>query len=321
MARITGTGSYMPKSVMTNKDFEKYVDTNDEWIVTRTGIKSRHFSGKDENTGDLGFEAGLRALRNAKLSPLDLDYIIVATTTPQALVPNTSSYIQGKLGAKNAACFDINAACSGFIYGLEMAQALLMLPKKRNVLLIGAEVLSKITDFTDRTTCVLFGDGAGACVISQGEGIKATLTGADGAQGECLRTNPFEVTNLIHTGDLSNHYLTMDGKEVYKFAVKILPYAVEQVLEDAGVKVEDLTHIVSHQANIRIIEAAAKRLKVPMERFFVNIESTGNTSAASIPIALDEMNRGGLLKEGDKMAMVGFGGGLTYGAVYLEWHS
>lgn len=320
MARIIGTGSYMPKRVMTNKEFEKYVDTNDEWIVTRTGIKARHFSSKDENTGDLGYEAGLKALEDAKISPLDIDYIIVATTTPHGLVPNTSSYIQGKLGAKNAACLDINAACSGFIYGLEMAEALLRLPKKRNILLIGAEVLSKITDFTDRTTCVLFGDGAGACVVSLGEGIKATLTGADGEKGECLKTTPFEVNNLLFPGETTDHYIVMDGKEVYKFAVKILPYAVEQVLLDAGVDIEELTHIIPHQANIRIIEAAAKRLKVPMEKFFVNIESTGNTSAASIPIALDAMNKEGSLKEGDKIAMVGFGGGLTYGAAYLEWH-
>ncbi len=320
MARIIGTGSYMPKAVMTNKDFEKYVDTNDEWIVTRTGIKARHFSGKDENTGDLGYEAGLRAIEDAGISPMDLDYIIVATLTPHALIPNTSSYIQGKLGAKNAACFDLNAACSGFIYGLEVAEALLNLPKKKNVLLIGAEVISKITDFSDRTTCVLFGDGAGACVLTRGEGIKATLTGADGEKGECLKTTPFEVNNLLYHGEKSNHYISMDGKEVYKFAVKILPYAVEKVLEDVGVAIEEVNHIIPHQANIRIIEAAAKRLNVPMEKFFVNIESTGNTSAASIAIALDDMNREGSLKEGDKIVMVGFGGGLTYGAAYLEWH-
>lgn len=320
MARIIGTGSYMPKAIMTNKDFEKYVDTNDEWIVSRTGIKARHFSGKDENTGDLGYEAGLRAMEDAGISPMDLDYIIVATTTPQALIPNTSSYIQGKLGAKKAACFDLNAACSGFIYGLEVAEALLKLPKKKNILLIGAEVLSKITDFTDRTTCVLFGDGAGACVMTQGDGVKATLTGADGEKGECLMTTPFEVNNLLYPGEKSNHYISMDGKEVYKFAVKILPYAVEQIMEDAGVAVEEITHIIPHQANIRIIEAAAKRLNVPMEKFFMNIESMGNTSAASIPIALDAMNKEGSLKEGDKVVMVGFGGGLTYGAAYLEWH-
>ncbi len=320
MARIIGTGSYMPKAVITNKDFEKYVDTNDEWIVSRTGIKSRHFSGKDENTGDLGYEAGLRAIEDAGISPMDIDYIIVATITPHALVPNTSSYIQGKLGAKNAACFDLNAACSGFIYGIEVAEALLNLPGKKNVLLIGAEVLSKIVDFNDRTTCVLFGDGAGACVMTTGDGVKSTLTGADGEKGECLQTDTFEVNNLIYQGEKSNHYLSMDGKEVYKFAVKILPYAVEKVLETAGVKVEEINHIIPHQANIRIIEAAAKRLKLPMEKFFMNIESTGNTSAASIAIALDAMNKEGSLKEGDKIVMVGFGGGLTYGAAYLEWH-
>lgn len=319
MAKIIGTGSYMPKRIVTNKDMEEYVETSDDWIVSRTGIKERHISGAHENTGDLGYEASLRALENAGLDPESLDYIIVATTTPHSLVPNTSSYIQGKLGAVNASCMDLNAACTGFIYGLEVAEGLLHNPRISNVLVIGAEVLSKITDFTDRTTCVLFGDGAGAAVVTKGQGIRGIITGADGTKGECLNTGDFAVRNF-HAGNVeSAHLITMDGKEVYKFAVNILPEAVKQAVELGMGELSELDHIIPHQANIRIIEAASKRLKIPMEKFFVNIDRTGNTSAASIAIALDEMNRTSRLKAGDKLAMVGFGGGLTYGAVFMEW--
>lgn len=319
MAKIIGTGSSMPRTILTNQDMERYVETSDDWIVSRTGIRQRHISDKDENTGDLGYAAGLAALENAGIAPEDLDYILVATTTPHALVPNTSSYIQAKLGAVNAAALDINAACSGFIYGLELADVLLMRKTIKNVLVIGAEVLSKITDFTDRSTCVLFGDGAGAAVLTKGEGLYATLTGADGAKGQCLHTSDFAVRNIIAGDEPSPHLIQMDGKEVYKFAVNILPESVKKVVEEKGHALEDLDWVIPHQANVRIIEAASKRLGIPMEKFFVNIGSTGNTSAASIAIALDDMNKNGLLKKGQKLAMVGFGGGLTYGAVYLEW--
>ncbi|MGB4588792.1 MAG: beta-ketoacyl-ACP synthase III [Clostridiaceae bacterium] len=320
MARIIGTGSFMPRSVISNIDMEKYVETNDEWIRTRTGISQRHISMEDENTGDLGYGAALEALKDAGISPMDLDYIIVATTTPHSFVPTTSCYIQGKLGAMNAACFDINAACSGFIYGVEIAESLLEKKDKEYVLVIGAEVLSKIVDFNDRSTCVLFGDGAGAAVLKKGEGIKGIVTGADGTKGAVLNTGDFKVRNMLTGPNESDNMLSMEGKEVYKFAVQILPQAIRSSLEKSEMNVEDLDYIIPHQANIRIIEAAAKRLSLPMDKFYVNIQNTGNTSSASIAIALDEMNKKGLLKNGDKISMVGFGGGLTYGALTMVWN-
>lgn len=320
MARIIGTGSFMPRSVVSNIDMEKYVETNDEWIRTRTGISQRHISMEDENTGDLGYGAALEAMKDAGITAMDLDYIIVATTTPHSLVPTTSCFIQGKLGAMNATPFDINAACSGFIYGIELADSLLEKKDKEYALVIGAEVLSKIVDFNDRSTCVLFGDGAGAAVLQKGEGIKGIVTGADGTKGAVLNTGEFKVRNMLTGPNESDHMLSMEGKEVYKFAVQILPQAIRSSLEKSEMNVEDLDHIIPHQANIRIIEAAAKRLELPMDKFYVNIHNTGNTSSASIAIALDEMNKKGMLKQGDKISMVGFGGGLTYGALTMVWN-
>ncbi len=320
VARIMGTGSYLPRSIVTNKEMEKYVDTTDEWIVTRTGIKERHISQSDENTGDLAYEAAKRALCDAGITAEELSYILVATTTPHSLVPNTSCYVQAKLGAANASCLDLNAACTGYIYGLEVAEALLHLPDMGYILVIGAEVLTKITNFEDRATCVLFGDGAGAAVLSKGEGIKGIITGSDGTKAACLNTGTFGVSNIL-TGDQPfEHLVHMDGKEVYKFAVNILPEAMKAAVAKGNGNIHELDHIIPHQANIRIIEAASKRLDIPMEKFFINIEKTGNTSAASIAIALDEMNRKSMLKNGDKIALVGFGGGLTYGAAYIEWN-
>lgn len=320
VARIMGTGSYLPRSIVTNKEMERYVDTTDEWIVTRTGIKERHMSQSDENTGDLAYEAAERALSDAGITAEELSYILVATTTPHSLVPNTSCYVQAKLGAVNASCLDLNAACTGFIYGLEVAEALLQLPDMGYILVIGAEVLTKITNFEDRSTCVLFGDGAGAAVLTKGEGIKGIITGSDGTKAACLNTGTFAVSNVLTGAQPFDHLVHMDGKEVYKFAVNILPEAMKAAVERGNGNIHELDHIIPHQANIRIIEAASKRLDIPMEKFFINIEKTGNTSAASIAIALDEMNRKSMLKNGDRIALVGFGGGLTYGAVYLEWN-
>lgn len=318
MARIIGTGSYLPKTVVSNNDLEQIVETSDEWIYTRTGIRTRHISTASENTGDMGFYAALRALDNAGVDPSELDYILVATTTPESLVPNTSSYIQAKLGASGASCLDLNAACSGFIYGLELASALLA-AGKRKVLVIGAEVLSKITDFRDRKSCVLFGDGAGAVVLDSGDSALHVVTGADGAKGACLSTGKFKVENLLVKNAPYTQYIHMDGKEVYKFAVNILPEVLSLAVGKAGEHVTSLDHVIPHQANSRIIQAAAKKLQIPLEKFYMNIVHVGNTSAASIAIALDEMNRKNLLKKGQKIGMVGFGGGLTYGACYLTW--
>lgn len=320
MAKIIGTGRALPERVIYNKEFEAFLETSEDWIVSRTGIERRHFAGATENTNDLALAAGQKALASAGVHPQELDIIIVATCTPAALIPSTAAMVQGRLGAVNASAFDINAACTGFIYAMEMAHALLEQGRKTHALIIGAEVLSKITDFTDRSTAVLFGDGAGAAVLRRGEGILSAVTGADGTKDRCLNSGPFPVKNFF-TEAPAAHLPTiyMEGKEVYKFAVNILPQAVNTALEEAGLALEDLDMVVPHQANVRIIEAAAKRLGLPMDKFYVNLMHTGNTSAASIPIALDEMNEKGLLKEGMTIALVGFGGGLTYGAAVLRW--
>ena len=319
MARIIGTGSYLPETAYSNEDMEKIVDTSDEWIYTRTGIRSRHFSNASENTGDMGYFAAKRALENAGVDASEIDCILVATTTPESLVPNTSSYIQAKLGVPGASCLDLNAACSGFIYGLELAGALLQMGQKKKILLIGTEVLSKITDFTDRKSCVLFGDGAGAVVLDNGDNAFHVVTGADGSKGECLSTGTFKVENVLEKSEPYSQYIAMDGKEVYKFAVNILPEVLSEAVKKGGESVSSLDHVIPHQANSRIIQAAAKKLQLPLEKFYMNIDHVGNTSAASIAIALDEMNRKKLLKKGQKIGMVGFGGGLTYGACYLTW--
>lgn len=318
MSRIIGTGSYMPRNIVTNKDMEKIVDTTDEWIVSRTGIRQRALA-TDENTGDLAYEAALRALEDAGIEASQLGYIIVATITPQSLLSSTACYVQAKLGAVNASCFDINAACTGFIFGLEIAEGLFHVSDKEYALVIGAEVLSKIVDYTDRTTAVLFGDGAGAAILSKGSGILGISTGSDGTKGPALSTGEFKVRNFLAGDNPSDHFILMDGKEVYKFAVRILPQVLSEAVEKAGLTLNDLDHVIPHQANLRIIDAAASRMNLPREKFYVNLDRMGNTSAASIPIALDEMNRKGLLKTGEKIGLVGFGGGLTYGAVILDW--
>lgn len=319
MSRIIGTGSYLPRNIVTNDELGNYVETSDEWIVSRTGIRQRAVA-TDENTGDLAYEAAWRALQDAGVEPSEIGYIIVATCSPHSLIPTTACYVQARLGAMNAACFDLNAACTGFIYGLEVANSLLQVMDKKYALVIGAEVLSKIVDYTDRTTCILFGDGAGAAVLTKGEGILSAVSGADGTKACYLHTGDFKVRNFLVGDQPSDNYVIMDGKEVYKFAVKILPKALAEAAEKAGIELNSLDHVIPHQANIRIIDAAAARMELPREKFYVNLDRTGNTSSASIPIALDEMNRKGLLKSGDRVGLVGFGGGLTYGAVIIDWN-
>ncbi len=323
--KIIGVGSYLPERVLTNADMEKVVNTTDEWITERTGIKERRIAEKEQATSDLGIEAAKIALKTASLDPAELDLILVATITPDMFFPSTACIIQDRLGAKNAAALDISAACSGFIYGLVVGHSLICQGQYKNILLIAAETLSKITDWEDRGTCVLLGDGAGAVVISAGdnenEGLLASSLGAIGSAGKLLylpaggSRNP--ATHETVNGKM--HYLKMHGNELFKLAVKSLVDAAKDVMQRAKVKPEDINLFIPHQANIRIINATATRLGIPREKVYINVERYGNTSAATIPIALDEAFRAGKIKKGDLLLLDAFGGGLTWGAVLLRW--
>lgn len=322
-AGITGIGSYLPEKIMTNFDMEKIVDTTDEWIRTRTGIQERRIAADDETTSDLALKAAERAMNDAEINPEELDLIICATVTPDFLFPATACLIQDRLGAKNAAAFDLEAGCSGFVYGLCVATQFIQNGFYQKVLIIGAETLSKITNWKDRSTCVLFGDGAGAVIVervSEG-GILGMNLGSQGAGGKFLdmpaggSSRPASVTSVEE--DL--HYIRMDGNQVYRFAVKIMGKAAINALNDAGIGPEDVDFMIPHQANTRIIDAAAKRLNLPPEKVFINLPKYGNTSSASIPIALDEALKEGLIKKGDKIVMVGFGAGLTWAAAAIQW--
>lgn len=320
--KVISTGSYTPSKVVSNDDLTSIVETSDEWITTRSGIKSRRIS-TGENTSEIAAKAALEALKEANLSSLDIDLLIVATTSPDSFTPSTACIVQEIIGAKNAVAFDISAACSGFIFALNTATKFLKCGEGKRALVIGAEVLSKIMDWTDRSTCVLFGDGAGAAIIESSEekeGILATDFGSDGTLGSNLTTGFFNAKNpFIDNYEEGQHYIKMNGREIFKFAVKIIPSSVNKVLEKANISLDEIKYIVPHQANLRIVEAAAKRLDVPMEKFFINLDKYGNTSAATIPIALDELNKKGLLQKGDKIVLVGFGGGLTWGSALIEW--
>lgn len=319
--KIIGIGSSVPEKIVTNDDLSKIVDTNDEWITSRTGIKERRISEGD-NTSDLASKAALKALNNAKLTPEDIDLIVVATSSPDALSPSTAVFVQKKIGAFNAACFDISAACSGFIYALNVASQFIKTGQNKAVLVIGAEVLSKVTDWTDRGTCVLFGDGAGAAVLvpSEEKGIASIFNGADGRKTEFLGINCAPVNNpYVTSGKFEGIKISMEGAEVFKFASSIILEAVDKVLKDTGYSLNDIKYIIPHQANLRIINYAAKKLGGAEEKFYVNLQKYGNTSAASVPIALDEMVNNGLLKKGDKIIMVAFGAGFTWSVALVEW--
>jgi len=322
-AGIIGIGSYVPDRVLSNADLEKIVDTSDEWIKTRTGISFRRIGPENVCTSDMGAEAAKRALENAKLFPGDIDLIIVASATPDMIFPSTACIIQSKIGAVNAAAFDIQAGCTGFIYALTSAVQFITAGSYKNILVIGAEMLSRITDWQDRNTCVLFGDGAGAAVISEVEegGILSSVLGADG-KGADLLTLPAGGSKEPASPDTvanRRHYINMNGNEVFKFAVRILEEAARKASEKVGRQVADLDYIVPHQANIRIIDAAIKRLKFPREQVVVNLDKYGNMSSASIPVALDEAYRDKKIKKGNMVLLVGFGAGLTWGANLLEW--
>ena len=319
-ARIVGTGSYAPENVVTNDYLATIMDTSDEWISSKTGIKERRIS-QSEGTVELAFHAAKNALINAKVDPKEVDLIICATCSPDKFLPSTACEVQALLGAENATCFDLSAACSGFIFALNTANAYISAGMAETVIIIGAETLSKIMDWKDRSTCVLFGDGAGAAVIRNQEkpSVLAYVSGANGAKGAVLQCKARGVNNLFIKSEEKMEYVTMDGKEVYKFAVTCVPDIIKKLLLQSDTKVEDVKYFVLHQANKRIIESVARRLHIPMDRFPLNIDSYANTSAATIPILLDELNQKGMLEKNDKIIIAGFGGGLTWGGALIEW--
>jgi len=321
---IIGTGSYVPEKILTNEDLSRMVDTSDEWITTRTGIKQRRIAAKDEHTSDMAAKAALKAIEQAKISPAEIDLILVATATPDMLFPATACFVQKKIGATNAACLDISAACAGFLFGVEIAQQFITSHTYDTVLVIGADKLTAITNWTDRNTCVLFGDGAGAAILRHrggSHGVISTHIGSDGQYTDILfmpgggSRCPITRENV----DLNLQTIHMTGKEVYKQAVTAMLSAAQKALKQAGLSIEDIGCVIPHQANMRIIEAIADRLGIPLEKFYVNLDRYGNTSAAAVAIALDEANRSGRIKPGDYVLMVVFGGGLTWAGTVIEW--
>ncbi len=323
-ARIAGTGSYAPPDVITNFDLERLVDTTDEWITSRTGIKERHVVGKGVASSDLAAEAARKALADAGVSPEEIQLMIVGTVTPDRLFPSASCSLQGKLGTHNAAAFDLSAACSGFVYGLSVASGLVGIGAMDRILVVGVETLSKLTDWEDRNTCVLFGDAAGAAVVvpcEPGRGILATSMGSDGSLGCLLELPAGGSLNPAtrETVDNKMHFIKMKGNEVFKNAVRAMDTVAKDALNKAGVRADELSLLIPHQANLRIIEATAKRLGVSMDRVFVNVHKYGNTSSASVPLALDEARKEGRIKDGDLIGLVAFGAGFTWGAVVLRW--
>ncbi len=321
-ARIIGLGSYLPEKVLSNHDLEKLVDTSDEWIVTRTGMRERRLAAEGEFTSTMAAEAGRLALIDSGLSIADIDMILVATMTPDHLSPSTAAVVQPLLGAKEIPAMDISAACTGFIYGLAVAKALVESGMHSNILLIGAEKMSAFMDYTDRNTCVLFGDGASAAVVSnRGAGfwIKATNLGADGELADLIIIPAGGAKHPTTQETLTNkmHYFKMSGKEVFKHAVRRAVSGSKKCLEQASLREDELSWVVPHQANIRIIEAIGKALGLPEERVFTTIEKTGNTSAASIGIALDQLVKAHTIEDGENLLLVAFGGGMTWGAIIL----
>lgn len=319
---ILGTGSYLPEKVMTNDDLSKFVDTNDEWIRTRTGIRERRIAGENEATSDLAYKAAEKAIENAKIDKNEIDLVIVATMSPDHITPATAAIVQDKLGI-NAAAFDLSAACTGFVYAFTTGYSFVKSGIYKKVLVIGAETMSRMLDWEDRTTCVLFGDGAGAVVLGEAGngGYIASHLVSDGSGAEDVIIPAGGSRNPVSKEEIDKReiYFRMKGSDVFKFAVRAFPETVENVLGQGNINADDVDMFIPHQANIRIIESIAKRFKQPLDKFYVNLQRYGNTSGASIPLALDEANKEGKLKKGDKVVMVGFGGGLTYGSILLEW--
>ncbi len=318
--RICGTGSALPKRVVSNEDLSKIMDTSDEWIKSRTGIAARHLA-TDETLAELSAAAASQALEEAGICAKDLDMILAGTISADNVLPSLACELQRELGADHAVAFDINAACAGFLFALQTADAYIRSGQYQNILVVGGEILSKLMDWNDRSTCVLFGDGAGAAVVCPDEngGILSSVQGSDGARGGVLSCGGRKINNPYASNSTALPFVSMDGQEVYKFAVRTVPKAIMEAVEQAGLAVSEIDLFLIHQANIRIIESVSKRLKVPMEKFPTNLASCGNISAGSVPILLDDVNRRGMLHKGDKIVLAGFGAGLTWGASVLIW--
>ena len=321
---ILGFGKYVPERIMTNADWEKLVDTSDEWITTRTGIKERRYAGENEGTSDLGVGAAKKALDDANMKAEDVDLIILATCTPDYRAQNCSSLIQSKLGAINAAAFDLEAACSGFIYSLTVGKAMLQAGMYKNILVIAAESISRIIDMKDRNTGILFGDGAAAAVlgeVEEGYGIISSYLGTEGVTDGTLRIKAGGTRYPMTQERFDNreHFIEMNGTDVFKFAVRALPHATKEAAKQGDIDLKDIDIVFPHQANLRIIKSAAKKLGIPYEKVYINLEKYGNTSAASIGIAMAEAIEEGRLKKGDLIALTGFGAGLTYGSLIMRW--
>ena len=313
--RFVSTGSYLPEHVVDNEFLSRIVDTSDEWISSRTGIRQRRVTA-GEGTACMAAKAAAKAIAESDIDPMDIDIIIVATMSPDNFLPNTACEVQAEIGAMNAVCYDLSAACSGFVFALNTAYAFI----------IGAEVLSKMLDWNDRSTCVLFGDGAGAAIVQASEtGVFESIMGSDGTKKDALTcasryiNNPLVSREGIISEEISLDYIKMEGQEVFKFVIRTIPLTIQQVIEKNNYTKDEIRYYVLHQANQRILESVAKKLKEPIEKFPMNLDKYGNTSAASIPILLDKMNKKNMLSRGDKIILSGFGGGLTWGTILIEW--
>ncbi len=319
-SKIKSTGYYVPEKIITNNILSQYVDTSDEWIRSRSGIKKRHFS-EGENTSDIAAKAALDILKNGNINPLDIDLIIVATVSPDYTTPSVACLVQSKIGASNAVAFDLNAACSGFIFAVSTADKFIKTGIYRNALVIGAEVLSKHLDFKDRGTCVLFGDGSGGVFLENAEegGILAEEMGSDGNRGMSLTCAEKKASHIFNNeAEEEDNFLHMDGRAIFDFATRQTPKRILNLIEKSGIASEKLKYIIPHQANARIVEIISRKTKIPLEKFYMNISEYSNTSAATIPIALNEMMQKGLLQKGDYILMAGFGGGLTWGGLLIK---
>lgn len=320
-SKILYTGSYVPDQIIKNNRLSELVDTNDEWIISRTGIKQRHIT-IDENTSDLAAKAAESIMKKGGINPLDVELIIVATISGDYMIPSTACLVQHKIGAVNAVAFDLTAACSGFIYGLSVADKFIKSGVYKNAIVIGAEVLSKYIDWNDRVTCVLFGDGAAGAYLERSDygGLIAENIGSDGSRGMSLTSGNVLPKNAFNElSEESDMYIRMDGKAIFDFATRQIPKSIKALVEKTGIDIDEIKYVVPHQANSRIVEVIARKIKVPFEKFYLNIGDYGNTSSASIPIALNEMADKGMLERGDKIILTGFGGGLTWGSILIEW--